>query len=120
MVTGNTQFNPIFHDLWLLVIINFCCLQATDPGQQHSPAERVYPVVSVTATERARSRLPWRSVRACKPERAWKKATLPYTLTSLPSKCTSARGSSVENFKPQPDFSDSPITNLPTTSYCVL
>ena len=29
-------------------------------------------------------------------------------------------GSSVENFRPQPDFSDSPITNQPTTSYCVL
>ena len=31
-----------------------------------------------------------------------------------------AGGSSVENFRPQPDFSDSPITNPPTTSYCVL
>ena len=49
-----------------LVIINFCCLQATDPGRQHSPAERVYPVVSVTATERARSSFVL-ALGACKP-----------------------------------------------------
>ena len=69
-MTGITQFNPDFRYLWLLVFINSCCHEASNLQRQLSPAERVYPVVSVTAVQELAARSSWRSVRALKPERA--------------------------------------------------
>ena len=63
-MTGITQFNPDFRYLWLLVFINSCCQEASNLQRQLSPAERVYPVVSVTAMQELAARSSWRSVRA--------------------------------------------------------
>ena len=46
------------------MIINSCCQEASNLQRQLSPAERVYPVVSVTAMQELAARSSWRSVRA--------------------------------------------------------
>ena len=63
-MTGITQFNRDFRYLWLLVFINSCCQEASNLQRQLSPAERVYPVVSVTAMQELAAGSSWRSVRA--------------------------------------------------------
>ena len=44
--------------------INSCCQEASNLQRQLSPAERVYPVASVTAVQELAARSSWRSVRA--------------------------------------------------------
>ena len=46
------------------VFINSCCQEASNLQRQLSPAERVYPAVSVTAVQELAARSSWRSMRA--------------------------------------------------------